>query len=285
MNDQINRPDMTLYDDPISYIGDMLGYLRRKNPLFSIKKKLKSIEDLSPTLVSLILKNKRKITVKKAPLFSELMELTNSESFMFENWIHTTVKSTWKYNEKSELAKIERPFHILKDWVNFYVRDAFYIKEIQKNPELIYELFSPTLDKQRISKSIDNLLESGILIRDADGTIFSNKEVSGVFTYKNNDEAALLQALLKEALNNAKEKLDISTSKDEVSSCFLNILTLDKRAYADIKKLLNDFHLKLIEKFKYENSESQMDNIYQVYMNITALSEFESTTSTQQKNQ
>lgn len=87
MNEFVRRPIISEFEDPVEYLREMLEYRRQAEPSFSVSRASQPLRRVSSTLVSLILRGRRRITLDRTDEFAQLMDLSSSEKFYFKNWI------------------------------------------------------------------------------------------------------------------------------------------------------------------------------------------------------
>ena len=172
----MERPVITTYADPVRFLADMLAFRKVDDPGFSVLAISRSLRRISPTLVSLILRGQRKITLDRVDELSKLLGLMPSERQYFRDWIS---RAEDPKAEQAVLKLAETPAgrrkltssHILNDWVNVFVKDAFDLERVRKNPDEIYALLGGIASKKRIDQSIKFLLQHGYLRRNAQGLL------------------------------------------------------------------------------------------------------------------
>lgn len=265
------KPQLSGYNHPVTYIQDTLNYIKKNDPSFTIKRKLREIENLSPTLVSLILKKKRKITTKRAHLFSKLLDLGPREAFLFENWIQKLDQSELSSSTFEDSQEKMEAVESSSDWLAIYVKEAFKVKGLQENPEALFEVFKDITEKERLQSVIDSLLLSNELQKDVDGRIFVNSSLEKIYSYKNENESKVLQNLFKASLENIKLKMENQSASDNQTSTLM-IQSLDEKGFYDIKKMILELHNK-VQEYKVVQ-ENPSDNLYQIYLNITKLTDY-----------
>lgn len=137
-NSHMNRPNLIDYKEPEEFVKEMIAFLKMKDKKFSILAKSKGFRRLSPTLVTLIIKKKRKLTYDRTDEMAQLLSLSVGEKELLKKWI-INKKSPSKITPPSESLlrgprSKEVSTHLLNDWLNVYVKDCFQIEAVQKKP-------------------------------------------------------------------------------------------------------------------------------------------------------
>lgn len=260
----LERPLISDYSDPVLYLAEMLTYRKASSKAFTVAKFSKNLRRVSPSLVSLILKKKRRITIDRAEELSKLLDLSSSEKFFFKNLIES---DGLPQPEQVALPKVKRKevsSHILNDWLNIYVKDHFKLDVIQKNPKLLYKKLAHIAPPKRIDKALSFLLKEGHLRRNLEGHILPETPLAVMDQKVSNKK---VRNFHKNALKLAKNNIDFF----EVNQRYANTATiaLTERRYEELIGLIEEF----TEKFKVfaeeENASEKPDQIYQMIINLS----------------
>lgn len=261
--EKAKRPHISSYSDPVEFIRDMLAYLRLEDSTFSTLYACKELRKVSPTLISLILSRKRKITFDRCEEIAKLLRLSSAEKFIFKSWIERNQKSSTAI-EKPSLNKNRKEIstHILTDWLNVYVKDCFQIKSVQKNPKLIFDYLAPLASPKRIQKSMDFLLREGHLRKNLEGEVVVETNLTTMDPKVPNQK---VRQFHKSALGVAQNALELFPTDERFANTFL--LALDEARYAELKGLIEDFSEK-VKSFAAEN-DSPGERLYQIIVNLS----------------
>ncbi|MCO5114672.1 MAG: TIGR02147 family protein [Bdellovibrionaceae bacterium] len=261
------RPIISTYQDPVDFIKSMLEYRRKSEPHFSVLKETQSLRKVSPALISLILKGKRRINPDRADELAKLLNLSASEKFYFKNWLQSLDAGfTEELTTPSAPIRSRKDtgIHLLNDWLNIYVKDLFMIAEIQKNPQLVYEKLSGIAPPPRIKKSMDFLLKYGYLKRTPQGHIVvdTNLDVA-----ESPIPHRKIRQFHKKALSIASHNLEVYSVAERIANTFT--LVLDQKQHEELRELITEFVEKLklfAEKAPENNSHIQL---YQLIINLS----------------
>lgn len=253
------------------FIKNRLQNLKAERPHYSIRNECLKLRKVSPTLVSLMIQGKRKVSLDRVDELSILLKLSPSEKQAFKNLVEsespapknpakkvsvdkTLYKEVRKRNEVSD--------SILNNFLNIYVKDAFLLKDIQANPELIYKKLAYLADEKSIRKSIHFLLREGYLRKTLDNKIVLDQPLS----VKEPKEAHLLvRRFHKKALKLASVGLDLVPTDKRLANTF--IIALDQTTYFELQDMIRNFTDQL--KTFCETRALDGDNVYQLTLNLT----------------
>lgn len=253
------------------FIKTRLQNLKTERPHFSIRNECLKLRKVSPTLVSLMLQGKRKVSLDRVDELSLLLKLSPSEKQAFKNLVESEMPISRNPQKKSTVEKTllkeikkrnEVSDSILTNFLNIYVKDAFQIKELQEHPELIYKKLAFLADEKSIRKSIHFLLREGYLRKTLDNKIVLDHPLS----VKEPHEAHLLvRRFHKKALKLAAVGLDLVPTDKRIANTF--IVPLDQTTYFELQDMIRNFADQLKE--FCENRALQGENLYQLTLNLT----------------
>lgn len=258
------RPIISKYAKVEDYIRDQVQYLKRTEPGFSILNSCKKLRRVSPSLVTLIINGKRKLTFDRVEEFAKLLQLTVSEKIFLRDW--TERKELNFIEQDIEKTSIQRrkevSLNILNDWLNVYVKDCFQLEEVQKNPKLVYSRLAHIAEPKRIDKSIQFLLREGYLRKTLDQKIVIETSLAVVETPV---PSVKIRQFHKAALNIARNGID-TVAMDQR---YVNTLVwpLNQKQYAQFVELIQEFTEKT-QKFLVDLDTTQAESLYQFNLNL-----------------
>src|SRR3954465_1445629 len=100
----------------------MIQFRKTTERGFSVYKMTKTLRRISPALVSLVVQEKRKLTLDRVEEFARLLDLNATEKFFFRNWVGGMEDKDFVASPSSRARKIAST-SILNDWINLYVKD------------------------------------------------------------------------------------------------------------------------------------------------------------------
>lgn len=263
-----SRPQITDLTDPAEILRLVLSYRRSSEKSFSVMRACQGLYRVSPTLVTLIVGGKRKITPDRVDELSKLMNLSGAEKIYFRNLVRrqclleTLVTPGVAANNKLTRSRKNVSTNILTDWLNVYVKDCFHIDEVQKNPDLLYRQLGPLASNQRIKKSLDFLLREGFLRRTPTGRIVIESNLTVAETPVPSQK---IRKFHKSALKVAQHAIDLHAPSERLANTLL--VCLSKERYQELMVITQEFTDKLKE--FAEVSPPGADRLYQLVINIS----------------
>lgn len=261
------RPQINNYANLEGYIKDMISYRKKTEPSFSVLAATKSLRKVSPSLISLIVSKKRKISIDRLDELAKLLNLNAAEKYYFKNRLEGTYAQlpssppTQKQQKRKEVGT-----HLLTDWLNVYVKDSFQLPRIQSNPDLIYSHLSALAPAKRIKKSLDFLLKNGYLKKTPDGKVVIDTTLT-TSDPKVSDKK--IRAFHKNALKLAKTNIDLFSIEERLANTATIALTPKK--YRELMSLIEDF-AEAFKNFAEKETEATSEENIQVYQLILNLS-------------
>lgn len=262
----LERPLITTYTDAARFMADMLAFRKSVDPSFSILGVCRNLRRISPTLVSLILQKKRKITLDRVDEISKLLALMPAERQYLKDWISRAEEpqaavEIEKLVGSSGIRRKATSSHILNDWVNIFVKDAFDLASIRENPDEIYSLLGGVASKKRIDQSIKFLLQHGYLRRATNGQLVPDAPLHSVDQKVPNEK---VRKFHKALLQNAKDAIDQYSSDQRYANAL--VLSLNEQSYQKLVELIAE-HAESLQSFAENLKEGSM--IYQVTINVS----------------
>lgn len=259
------KPMVSDYSEIETFVKDQLQYLKSADKNFSVLRSCTKLRKVSPTLVSLIIQKKRKLTIDRLDEIAKLLQLSAAEKIFLRDWLNRLDPSSRKITDSAPVPKNLRKnvsLHLLNDWLNVYVKDCFQLLEIQHNPELLYSHLSHIADPKRIKKSLDFLLREGYLRRTLDQKIVIETELAVAETPVPSHK---IRQFHKAALNIAKNGIDtVAMDKRFVNTL---VLPLNPAQYAEMVGLIYEFSEKL-KNFSENIIADEHSQLYQFNLNL-----------------
>ncbi len=261
-SEKIERPVLANFDDPIDFLRAMADYLKQIEKDFTIVKGTRNLRKVSPALVTLVLQKKRQLTLDRVDEFSKLFRLTAAEKSYLRLWLEKRLKPEEGIEAKPNLSKSRKEVsaHILKDWINVYVKDCFQIPEIQAQPDLVYRQLANLAQPQRIAKAIDFLLREGHLRKTLEGKIVTETPLTVTDPQISNDKVRKFHA---GALSLAKTALESHPASERYANTF--IMPLNEAQYQELVQLIQEFS----EKIKDFAAQTEGHRLYQLIVNVS----------------
>lgn len=266
----LSRPIISTYSSIAVFIQDQIQFLKQTESGFSVMTACKKFRRISPALISLIIKEKRKVTLDRIDELAKLLQLTVSEKIFLRDWIERTdPKYVENLNSRPDAdlsahknRRKDVSLNILNDWLNVYVKDCFQLKTIQENPKLIYSQLAHIAEPKRIDKSIQFLLREGYLRRTLNNTIVVETALAVAQT---SIPSQKIRQFHKAALNIARHGIDtVSMDKRYVNTL---VMPLTKEKYVEFVDMIQEFSEKIM-KFSTHLKTDEAEDLYQFNLNL-----------------
>lgn len=271
MNDLL-RPIISNYEDPRDYLKDMVGYLKATKRSFTVKAATKNLRRVSPALVSLWIAKRRTLTFDRVSEIAKALLLTPQEKSYLLDWVlrietghstHESLKADSMAQEAKQGVSRSRkvPVYLLKDWMNVFVKDAFELEIVRKDPQAIYRVLSGIASAKRIDQSIQFLLKHGYLTKDDSGRITPDVALHVI---EDSIPSEKIREFHKAILRNAVSAID----QFPVTERFANslVLALNQDSFDMLKSMISEF-ASSIQRFA-ENT-SLGERLYQVTVQLS----------------
>lgn len=272
---ELKRPTPSEYASLADFLRDSVTYQKSTQPHFSVLSSCKKLRRVSPALVTLICSGKRKLTVDRVGEFAKLLKWSAEEKQFVEDWVVRMDPASQKISatlqRESQISaqtgkrsgvKKEVSVHILQDWLNVFVKDAFQIPAVQSQPDLIFDLLANLASPNRIKKSLDFLLREGYLKRTLEGRIVIDSDLAVATSPLPSQK---IRNFHKAVLKIAHKSIDTVS----VDRRFINtiVMPLDKVEYQEVIGIVQDFAEKL-QSFSLQIEPSDSSQLYQLNLNL-----------------
>lgn len=264
-----SRPSIGDFQDPVEFLKAMLEFRKQTDKTFTVVQATRGLRKISPSLVSLVLNRKRKMTFDRADEFAKVMGLNIREKIYFRNWLariegmpasanlKAQTESGPKRKEREEVGA-----HLLNDWINVYVKDCFQIEAVQKNPDLVYQYLASHAEPQRIKKALAFLLREGYLRRTLEGHIVVETNLATATTQLPSKK---IRQFHIGAFSIAKSAMDLFPPEERLANTL--IVPLNPKSYGELVELIQEFSEKL-QDFAALNQQPG-ERLYQLIVNLS----------------
>lgn len=255
----MERPSIHSYASAADYVRDMIRFRKQTESDFSVLRATKSLRKMSPTLVSLVAKGKRSLTVDRVDEFAKLLKLNVSEKFYLRKWVD-------RVNEPPRETPSRRDVGtgLMNDWLNIYVKDFFHLEAVQKNPELIETALTAVAPASRVRRAMEFLRREGHLRRTLDGKLVLESRLD---VAESPTPSRKIRQFHKGALGLAKLALDLYSKEERLANTVT--LTLDEKSHAELRELIEEFAEKLKD-FVARHPEPG-NRLYQLILNLSPI--------------
>lgn len=163
------------------YLADYYKDAKQSNPRFSYRAFARRAGLASPAHLRLVMSGQRNLTHKTIPLFLRGLGLRTREARYFETLVYFSQAqvSDEKIRHFHSLERIrqakaakplsERQDHVLfEEWYMPLIYELVRTKDFSEEPAWIAKKLGGQVPEGRIRRAIENLIESGLLVRSAD---------------------------------------------------------------------------------------------------------------------
>lgn len=288
---EIRRPTPSEYTSLADFLRDSVAFQKSSQPHFSVLSASKKLRRVSPALVTLICSGKRKLTIDRVSEFAKLLKWSADEKQFIEDWVVRLDPASQKISELSKRTAAESSknqkrigtrkdvsIHILHDWLNVFVKDAFQIPAVQSQPDLIFDLLANLARPNRIRKSLDFLYREGYLKKTLDGRTVIDSDLAIATSPLPSQK---IRNFHKAVLKIAHKSIDTVA----VDRRFVNtiVMPLDKLSYQEVLGIAQEFAEKL-QNFSLQIEPSADSQLYQLNLNLVPTGQVRSSEAPNSKN-
>ena len=268
------RPNLEDFSDPVSFVEAMLTFRKRTERGFSILKATTTLRRVSPALVSLVVARKRTLTPDRADEFAKLLALTAAERHFFKAWVNgeTSASTQPAVNGAVVAAPMKRPnrkevsTHILKDWLNPYVKDVFQFSEVQRDPSLAERILLHIASPKRVQSAVDFLMREGHLRKTLDGRVVLDTPLSVADAKVPNQK---VRQFHKSALVIAQKAIDRVPAAER--NAVTMTVALNEKNFKELFEMMEEFGARLRDFANELGEKAEGDTLYQFIMNASPI--------------
>ncbi len=234
-NKKINRPIVYDYESISGFLREIVIYNKSRLKSYSLRRAISQVKGCSTSLVSQVLNNKRRLTRDQLPLFSHIFMLNETEVEYIDKQLKGQIK---KINtDQLKPRKIEKiSNHILKDWINVYVKDTCELSSFKLDAKTIYHLLGEIAPVKRIQRSMDYLLYEGFWKKSQNEEVKVNE--TAVETTCDIPSKKIKQ-FHRKSLDIAKRGLEVYPTNQRFVS--RHLLSVDQNAKAELNLMIRKF--------------------------------------------
>ncbi len=173
----MEKPNVYNYHDYLLFIKDWITYKQTNDPNFSLRKWSKAV-DASPSLLTMIFKNERTLSLALFQRMSLQLDLKKKERevlFLLQT-IATSEKAEERSKTYAQLIKIPeykkqnlnnlKVFEYLSNWINVAIRELSFTNNFADDPVWIKNRLRGNIDISSIEKSLNFLKKNNYLTLD-----------------------------------------------------------------------------------------------------------------------
>lgn len=269
---------ISLYDyfDFKEYLKDFRNDKKKSDPGFTNQYICYRLgQKKSKSYFNNVVQGRVKLSPEFINRFLELLELNEFEGVYFRNLVfycQSTVGSEKKYyleqllmnNKVSKKIIDTRAYQYFKEWYNPALREILNVVEFSGDHKELGELLEPKVTSSKVRKSIQLMLDLGLIIETSKGVYCSTQK--NISTGNTSNDAIIDQYHL-DAIERAKAKVIQSSlgRQTTVSTAALSVESMQI-----ILKSLSDVQSKILS--LSENDQSSGQKVYEFLFHIHSLS-------------
>ena len=269
--EEIMRPIVFDYDDPVEFVKDMIAYRKQTERSFSVLRISKQLRKMSPALVSQIIARKRRITLDRAESLAGLCGLKGKEKQYFYYWIERLEGVNPKQDNKKpsttlrggapHASRKQAADDLFKDWLNIYVKDAARLSAVKRNREELFKVLGGIASHKQIERSLKALLRNGYLRVNERGQLV---EEVPLFIAGDGNRNEYVRKFHKKSISIAKDGIEQYSTDERYANAL--VLPLNKESYQELLELIGEF----MEKLKQFSEKHEYDDerLYQLIVNL-----------------
>jgi uncharacterized protein (TIGR02147 family) len=237
------------YSDFRDYMKDALAFEKTRNPSFSHRYLAQKLGLSTPNLILLVIQGKRNLTPTVRFKLSSFLKHTKKEALYFERMVSFQQAKTHderamhyasmlELKRKIKAAPIERQqYEYYNNWYNPVVRELICAPDFKGDYKTLAKKLSPPISPEQVKRSVDLLLDLGLIKKDGKRFIQMDPLVS---TGPVVDSIAVAGFHRKTALL-AAESFDRHTRQERtITSCTVSLceehFQMLKKESADLRK-------------------------------------------------
>lgn len=263
-----DRPSIFDYVDYRGFLQDSLAHIQSKNPKYSATAYVRQagFGENSRGYFNLIMNGKRNLSSSTILGFARTLKLNDKETYHFENLVHynqaTTEREKALYFErisKNMKGKTSPNFELLKSQYNYFsqwylvaIRELVALEDFREDYDFISKKLRNKISKKEIVDAVADLLNLGLLKRDAQGKLIQSDSL--VSFSDNSMNYTVVNSLHSQFLDKAKETLREDPYESRSASCV--VLATDKDNFNHIRDEIKSFREHLLNKYGLNNKKT-----------------------------
>lgn len=278
------KPVIYDYVEYRTFLLDSLNYIQSRNPKYSATAFVRQagFGENSRGYFNLLMSGKRNLSSSTILGFAKTIKLNEKETFHFENLVHynqaTTDKEKALYFErinKNMKGRHSAAFELLKSQYNYFshwylvaLRELVALNDFKESFEWISKKLRNKVSKKEINDAIADLINLGLLKRDASGKLLQSEEfVTFTDTSMN---YTVVNALHSQFLDRAKESLSEEAYHNRSASCV--VIATERENFDKIREEIKAFREHILNKYGTNSGHSNCVLNLGIQLNhITAL--------------
>ncbi len=177
------RPPIFEYENYRCFLKDYFAFSKQQLPQFSYRYFSHKAGFSSPNFLKLVMDGKRNLSPQSIEQFCKAFKFSVIESEFFSYLVHfnqaqdEAQKILWaqKILKCKGLQKIhplrQAEYAYYARWYSIPIREMILLKNFKEDAVWIARQFQPALTKEQVEQALENLLQLGMIQRDAQGRL------------------------------------------------------------------------------------------------------------------
>lgn len=263
------------YDNYRDYLRDLYGFYKKTKPQFSYRYFSQKAGFRSPNFLKLVIEGKRNLSPESIERFTSALKLNRKETEFFRILVHLnqarTIGEKKLYAEQLMQSRTFRYIHPLRqdqyryyaEWYNIPIRELTTLSEFSEDPGWIARSLLPPISPQQAQKSLDLLLQLGLLERDESGRLV---QADAFISTGDEVTSTSVANYHREMIQKGSEALDRFPGPDrDISSV---TMALSEEVFQEIKSLIQKFRKELLA---IADQDQRPEGVYQVNFQLFPL--------------
>ena len=247
-------PVIFQYSDYRKYLKDLFEFRRKLNRQFTHRFFSKKAGFGSPSILKEVADGKKNLTDQSARQFAVGFDLNKAETEFFLHLVlFNQAGSEGEKNKAYQLlSKFQQVRHgrvltasqyrYYSDWFNGAIRELAGLPGFKEDPEWIAGRLTPSITPAEAKRSVELLVELGLLIRQADGTL---KQESPKLEVDPDVTTLSIRNFNRSMIELGKEAIErFPQGEREVSGLTLGV---SKECAREIKEMVREFKKKILD--------------------------------------
>lgn len=249
----LKAPLVFEYDNYRSFLRDYYTYQKQNNAAFSLRGFSRRAGFRSPSFYKMLVEGQRNLSDEGVEKFCKAIGFPTVEAEFFRTLVSFNQSETVELKERRarELLK-SKAFQHLKPltkakfqywscWYHIAIRELVSLPGFQEDPKWIAAVLRPTISADEARAALDQLLQLGVIERDAQGKL---KLSHGQVTSGDEVVNVSIAQFHREMIQKAKESIDRFEKKDrQVSSI---TISLSAEGEEHLKMVLHHFRKEIL---------------------------------------
>lgn len=276
------RPEVFAYLDYRVFMKDYLSHKRANNSQFSMRVFSRMCGFRSPNYISLILSEKRNLTLTNARRVAKACQLKQKEAKYFEALVNWNQADPFDkdscFEELSRIQLSQRQVKLegskttlMGKWYAYLVREMVHLPGFKAEASWISKRLNSRVSIEEAQQAIDLLLEEGFWHKDKFGNI---SQAEAVITSSHDQPSDLIRQYHRSAIQKSIEMIE-GESVDRRDLRSMN-LCLSKSGYQKVKEAMSRFQEEVVRIAMHDKSMDRVSQLNLQLLTYSAESEKES---------